>query len=138
KLDRPPSGHDDPKLALVLPIRLQTPTLALWGEMDNNILAEKNKAAWEAAFKAGGNRDYTLRILPRANHLQLEAKVESNAEMASLRRFVPAYFTTIRDRLAKTHPRLPSIVAQCPMSDDDQKNLRAPTLRHSEAPLLRA
>ena len=75
--------------------------LALFGELDNNIVAEKNKSAWEAALKAGGNRDYTLRILPKANHLQLEAKVGNNAEMASLQRFVPAYFTTIEDWLAK-------------------------------------
>ena len=27
------------------------------------------QAAWEAALKAGGNRDSTLRILPKANHL---------------------------------------------------------------------
>jgi hypothetical protein len=81
--------------------RLQVPTLALFGELDNNILAEKNKAAWETALKAGGNRDYTLRILPKANHLQLEAKVGSNTEMASLQRFVPAYFTIIQDWLAK-------------------------------------
>ena len=88
--------------------QLQVPTLALFGELDNNIVAEKNRAAWEAALKAGGNRDYTLRILPKANHLQLEAKVGSNAEMASLQRFVPAYFTTIRDWLAKRVRGFPS------------------------------
>jgi pimeloyl-ACP methyl ester carboxylesterase len=83
------------------PLRqLQTPTLALFGELDNNILAAKNRAAWEHALKAGGNPDYTLRILPKANHLQLEARVGSNAEMASLRRFVPEYSTTILDWLA--------------------------------------
>ena len=81
--------------------RLQVPTLALWGELDNNILAEKNKAAWEAALKAAGNPDYTLRILAKANHAQWEAKVGSNAEMKSLDRVVPAYFTTIQDWLAK-------------------------------------
>jgi pimeloyl-ACP methyl ester carboxylesterase len=81
--------------------RLQTPTLALFGELDNNILPEKNKAAWEAALKAGGNRDYTLRTLPKANHLQLESRVGTNAEMASLDRFVPTYFTTVQDWLAK-------------------------------------
>ena len=81
--------------------QLQVPTLALFGELDNNILAEKNKAAWEAALKAGGNRDYTLRILPKANHAQFEAKVGNNAEMASLQGFVPSYFTTIKDWLAK-------------------------------------
>jgi pimeloyl-ACP methyl ester carboxylesterase len=81
--------------------QLQVPTLALFGELDNNIMAEKNRAAWEAALKASGNRDYTLRVLPRANHIQLEAKVGSNAEMASLQQFVPEYFTTIQDWLAK-------------------------------------
>ena len=30
----------------------------------------------EAALKAGGNPDYTLRIIPRANHVQLESEQE--------------------------------------------------------------
>lgn len=81
--------------------QLQTPVLALFGELDDNILAEKNKNAWEAALKGGNNRDYTLRIIPKADHLQLEAKVGSNAEMASLQRFAPAYSTTVQDWLAK-------------------------------------
>ncbi len=81
--------------------QLRVPVLALFGELDNNILAEKNKTAWEAALKAGGNTDYTLRVIPKANHIMLEAKVGSNAEMASLRRFVPAYFAIIQDWLAR-------------------------------------
>src|SRR5258708_10516405 len=76
--------------------QLKVPVLAIFGELDNNIVAEKNRAAWEAALKAAGNSDYTLGILPKANHDQFEAKMGSNAEMASLRRFVPAYFTTIQ------------------------------------------
>ena len=81
--------------------QLRTPTLAIWGELDNNVLANKNKAAWEAALKAGGHPDYTLTILPKANHAQWEAKVGSNAETHSLQRFVPGYFTTVEDWLAK-------------------------------------
>jgi uncharacterized protein len=80
--------------------QLQVPTLALFGQNDNNIMPGKNKAAWEAGLKAAGNRDYTLRILLRANHLQLEATVGTNAEVPSLRRFVPEYFTTVREWLA--------------------------------------
>jgi hypothetical protein len=76
------------------------PTLAIWGELDNNIMAEKNKAAWEAALKSAGNRDYTLRVLPKANHAQFEANVGSNAEAPTLQRIVPTYFTTIQDWLA--------------------------------------
>ena len=60
------------------------------------------KSRWaETALKAGGHPDYTLRILPKANHYQWEAKTGSNAEMASLQRFVPEYFKTIDDWLAK-------------------------------------
>jgi pimeloyl-ACP methyl ester carboxylesterase len=81
--------------------RLQVPTLALFGELDNNVMAEKNRAAWESALRASGNRDYTLTVLPRANHILLEASVGTNAEMASLQRFVPAYFSTVQDWLSK-------------------------------------
>jgi pimeloyl-ACP methyl ester carboxylesterase len=81
--------------------RLTIPTLAIWGELDNNITANKNRPAWDAALKAAGNPDYTLVVLPKANHDMLEAKTGSNAEMKSLQRFVPSYFTTIEDWLAK-------------------------------------
>jgi pimeloyl-ACP methyl ester carboxylesterase len=81
--------------------RLQVPTLAIWGELDNNIVADKNKLAWDTALKGTGNRDYTLIVLPKANHDMLEAKTGSNAEMKSLQRFVPSYFTTIEGWLAK-------------------------------------
>jgi pimeloyl-ACP methyl ester carboxylesterase len=84
--------------------RLRVPTLALFGELDNNVVAEKNRAAWEAALAAGGNRDYTLRVIPKANHIQLEAVVGSNAEMPSLQRFAPGYSTTILEWLAKRIP----------------------------------
>jgi pimeloyl-ACP methyl ester carboxylesterase len=81
--------------------QLQVPTLAIFGELDNNIVADKNKAAWEEALRVANNRDYSLQILPKANHIQWEAKIGSNAEMASLRGFVPAYCTTIVEWLSK-------------------------------------
>lgn len=106
-----PATRDHPYLQFIRPVilhdpapairQLRLPVLALFGELDNNIVAEKNRDAWEAALAAGGNRDYTLRILPKANHALLEAKVGTNAEMRSLKRFVPEYFTTIQDWLAK-------------------------------------
>ncbi|MGQ0639875.1 MAG: hypothetical protein ACT4P6_03745 [Gemmatimonadaceae bacterium] len=60
--------------------RLRVPTLALFGELDNNIMAQKNKNAWESALRTGGHMDYTLSILPKANHLMLEAQAGNNAE----------------------------------------------------------
>ena len=50
----------------------------------------------------------TLQILPKANHDQFEAKVGSNAEMPSLRGFLPEYSTTIREWLAKRPRRTDS------------------------------
>ena len=106
-----PGTPDDPYFGFIRRIyfydptstlrRLKTPALAIWGELDNNILAEKNRAAWEAALTLAGNRDYTLKVLPRGNHAQWEARTGSNAETKSLQRFVPEYFTTVRDWLAR-------------------------------------
>ena len=106
-----PATQDHPYLQFIRPLilydpaptirQLQLPVLALFGELDNNIVAEKNRAAWEAALEAGGHRDYTLRILPNATHAMLEGKAGNNADMRSLRRFVPEYFTTVEDWLAK-------------------------------------
>jgi dienelactone hydrolase len=81
--------------------QIKLPVLAFFGELDNNIVAEKNRAAWEAGLKAGGHRDYTLQIVPRANHALLEAKLGNNAEMKSLQRFVPVYFEAVLAWLSK-------------------------------------
>ena len=83
---------------------LRVPTLALFGELDNNIVAAKNRAAWESALRAGGHRDYTLRTIPRANHLMMQAKTGSIAEMASLTTFAPEYYSTIETWLAQRVP----------------------------------
>jgi pimeloyl-ACP methyl ester carboxylesterase len=87
----------DPQPALR---QLRVPTLGIWGALDSNVMADKNKAAWEAALSSGGNRDYTFRILPKANHSQFLAKTGSNREMPTLQQFVPEYFSTIQNWLA--------------------------------------
>jgi dienelactone hydrolase len=111
-----PATPDHPYLQFIRPLilhdpappirQLQLPVLALFGELDNNILAEKNRAAWAAALRAGGHRDYTLRILPKANHALLEAKVGNNAEMKLLQRFVPAYYEIVLAWLSSHITRL--------------------------------
>jgi pimeloyl-ACP methyl ester carboxylesterase len=90
---------------------LRLPILALFGERDGNIVAGKNRTAWEAALQAGGHSDYTLRILPRANHLQWESRTGTLAEIPSLRGFVPEYFTTITAWLAA---RVPGVSGKLP------------------------
>jgi uncharacterized protein len=81
--------------------KLRTPTLALFGELDNNIVANKNRAAWESALRDGGHPDYSLVVLPKSNHTVLEAKIGSNAEMPTLTRFVPEYFVSVRGWLER-------------------------------------
>lgn len=105
-----PDKPDAPYLQLIRPLIVydpapalratRVPVLALFGELDNNILAEKNRSAWEAALSAGRNPDYTLRIVPKANHAMLEARLGNNAEMKSLQRFVPAYSEIVLDWLS--------------------------------------
>jgi len=106
-----PSSPDHPYLQFLRPViaydpapalrTIRVPVLALFGELDNNILAEKNRDAWEAALSVNNHPDYTLRILPKANHALLEARVGHNAEMKSLQRFVPAYFDIVHAWLSK-------------------------------------
>ena len=120
RLGRPPdtfpASRDDPYWGFIRRLyfhdpqpvlrRLRTPTLAIFGELDNNIVAGKNRAAWDEAMRAAGNPDYTARVLPRANHLMLEAKIGSNAEMPTLQRFVPEYSRTVIEWLAARIPRV--------------------------------
>jgi len=80
--------------------RLQTPVLGIWGELDNNVVAQKNRDAWKAALEAGGHRDHAFVILPKANHALFEARVGNNAEGPTLQRIVPGYFTTVDQWLA--------------------------------------
>ena len=79
--------------------QLRTPTLALFGELDNNIIADKNQAAWESALDSGVNPDFTLKVLPNANHALLDAEIGNNAESESLDGFVPEYFLTVHEWL---------------------------------------
>jgi len=83
---------------------LRIPVLALFGALDDNIMAEKNEKAWDSALRTGGNSSYSLRILPGTDHAMLEAKVGNNAEMSKLQRFSPAYFATVQDWLAQRIP----------------------------------
>jgi dienelactone hydrolase len=106
-----PATPDHPFLQFLRPMirydpapvirQLRLPVLAIFGELDNNIVAGKNRAAWEAALKASGHEDYALHVLPKANHALLEAKVGNNAEMTSLQRIVPDYFDIVLTWLSR-------------------------------------
>ena len=119
----------DPQPALR---QLRVPTLGIWGELDSNVMAEKNKAAWEAALSSAGNRDYTLRILPKANHMQLLAKTGSNRELPTLQQFVPEYFSTIQQWLAGRTAKIRTLAANSP-ADAAASRVPAASVQHPRA-----
>lgn len=44
------------------------PVLALFGELDRNVLPAVNVPLWEQALQRGGHTDYQLVVISRANH----------------------------------------------------------------------
>ncbi len=95
----------DPSIALK---KVKCPLLALFGGLDLQVLAELNKNAMESALKKGGNKDYTFRVFPKANHLFLNAITGSPSEYSRLKKeFVPGFLETMSDWIVKrvTIPR---------------------------------
>jgi dienelactone hydrolase len=89
----------DPALALK---KVKCPVLALFGELDTQVPAELNKKAMESPLKKAGNKDYTFKVIPRADHLFLLAKTGSPSEYASLKKeFVSGFLDTISDWILK-------------------------------------
>lgn len=89
----------DPALALK---KVKCPILALFGELDTQVPAELNKKAMESVLKKGGTKDYTFKVIPRADHLFLSAKTGSPSEYASLKKeFAPGFLDTMSDWILK-------------------------------------
>ena len=84
--------------------KLRCPTLAIFGGLDNNVVAGKNQAAWEGALRRGGNPDFKTVVLAGANHDMLAARLGSGAEMPSLQGLVPEYSRTVGNWLAARIP----------------------------------
>jgi alpha-beta hydrolase superfamily lysophospholipase len=64
--------------------QVKAPTLILQGETDRQVTAAQAEEL-AAALRAGGNRDVTVRLFPRANHLFLEDADGNPALYSSLR-----------------------------------------------------
>jgi uncharacterized protein len=76
--------------------KVTCPVLALFGEIDLQVPAEMNKEAMERALKKGGNRDYTIKVIPKANHLYQAAVTGSFSEYSTLKKeFVPGFLDLI-------------------------------------------
>jgi len=74
--------------------KIACPVLAIFGGMDTAISVEENKARLRAALKRGKNRNYTIKVFPKANHLLQLA--ETDAAGKSLDKgLITGYFETM-------------------------------------------
>ena len=64
--------------------QVRAPVLALGGERDFQVPARDNLPAIEAALRAGGNADYTVRELPELNHLFQTSRTGAASEYAEI------------------------------------------------------
>ena len=81
---------------------LHVPVLALFGALDDRVFPQQNSDKWREALRKGGNKDYTIKIFPSANHMLLKAKTGEMDEYPSLTHFIPGYapllLNWLRDR----------------------------------------
>jgi uncharacterized protein len=71
----------DPRPALT---QLKCPVLALVGEKDMQVPPKANIPELEKALRAGGNKDYTVRELPKLNHLFQTSQTGSVSEYGKI------------------------------------------------------
>ena len=64
--------------------KVKCPLLAIDGTLDLQVPPEKNLRAIEDALKEGGNKDYTIKLIPGLNHLFQDAKTGSLSEYAQI------------------------------------------------------
>jgi len=76
--------------------KLTTPVLALFGELDTQVPADMNKQGMKDAFKKGGVRDFTIKVMTKANHLFQSATTGAPDEYPKLeKKFVPGFLELI-------------------------------------------
>ncbi|MBI2816837.1 MAG: alpha/beta fold hydrolase [Acidobacteria bacterium] len=79
--------------------KVRVPLLAIFGGLDHTVLPAENAQRWRTALKQGGNKDYTIKIFPNANHMLLEARTGAENEYPMLQRFVPEFAPVLLDWL---------------------------------------
>ncbi|MFO0812993.1 MAG: alpha/beta fold hydrolase [Gemmatales bacterium] len=78
--------------------QVKCPVLALNGELDLQVPYKENLSAIEAALKAGGNKDYTIKSFPQLNHLFQTARTGAPSEYGTIEEtFNPAVLQIMGD-----------------------------------------
>ena len=82
--------------------KIKAPVLALFGGKDVQVDAGQNAPAMTARLADGGNRDFSVVVLPDANHLFQKATTGAPSEYASLPpEFTPDFLPTVVDWLSR-------------------------------------
>ena len=82
--------------------RVQIPVLALNGEKDLQAAPKKNLDGIAAALKEGGNRDFSIVLLPQLNHLFQNSRTGSPTEYGEIEETIsPIALKTISDWILK-------------------------------------
>jgi len=76
--------------------QVKIPVLALYGGKDLNVPAARNVAALTEELKEAGNRDFTIKVFPEANHefLQTANAMLDNEQVRYLQGHVPGFLDT--------------------------------------------
>ena len=77
------------------------PVLALNGELDMNVPTVRSVPLLDAALKRAGNKDYTISVLPKANHGLAEVSANSGTAPPPVRRYAAGYMDGIVNWLVK-------------------------------------
>lgn len=79
--------------------RVTCPVLALNGQMDENVPTARTVPMLAAALKRAGNKDYTITVIPNANHGLAEVSPSTGSEPPGARRYASGYMDGIVDWL---------------------------------------
>lgn len=79
--------------------RVTAPVLLFFGELDANVPPRESWPPIEQALRQAGNARVTQVVLPKANHLFLEAGTGGRDEYPGLNRFVSGYFARMAEWL---------------------------------------
>lgn len=71
------------------------PVLAFFGGKDTVVPPERNVHIMKRALKGAGNKDFTIKVFPDANHTMLFTETGAIQEIPHRTRFVPSYFDTM-------------------------------------------
>jgi pimeloyl-ACP methyl ester carboxylesterase len=89
----------DPVPALT---KVRCPVLVLNGEKDVQVVAKQNTEAIEKALRTGGNKDFTIRVLPSLNHLFQTCSTGAVTEYARIEEtMAPAALDAITEWMVK-------------------------------------